>query len=65
MHMHNQPIKVLLILIPILVCILLVVFKDKREPNTITIFVKFSIYLLSVLVLINLGFFARAHTGWY
>lgn len=65
MYTYDQPIVLILTFTPILICILLVVAADKKQPDTMTMFLKFSIYLLSVIVFINLIFFARAHTFWY
>ena len=63
--MYNNPVTLLLIFIPTLACILLIIVKDKKQPNLTTLFLKFSIYLLSTLAFINLIFFARAFTDWY
>lgn len=63
--MYTNPITLLLIFIPALACILFIIAQDKKQPDTVTLFLKFSIYLLSTLAFINLIFFARAFTDWY
>ncbi len=63
--MYTNPITLLLIFIPILVCILFIIAQNKQQPDIMTLFLKFSIYLLSALTFVNLIFFARAFTDWY
>ncbi|EKT67119.1 hypothetical protein OO9_01867 [Providencia alcalifaciens Dmel2] len=63
--MYTNPITLLLIFIPILACILFIIAQDKQQPDIMTLFLKFSIYLLSALTFVNLIFFARAFTDWY
>lgn len=65
MYTYDQPIILILTFIPILICILLIVTADKKQPDTMTMFLRLSIYLLSVITFINLIFFARAHIFWY
>lgn len=63
--MYTNPITLLLIFLPILACILFIIAQDKKPSDVMTIFLKFSIYLLSALTFINVIFFARAFTDWY
>ncbi len=63
--MYTYPVALLLISIPILVCILFIISKDKEQPDITALFLKFAIYLLSTLTFISLIFLARAFTDWY